>query len=121
MPIKDPVKRAAYNKEWSDNNKEKRNSTYLKYRENNRQANRDRTIYYKYGITGEEYRQLFIDSPICELCDERPSAHLDHDHNTGKVRGVLCLVCNTGLGKLGDTIEGLERALNYLKERTYVN
>jgi len=42
--------------------------------------------------------------------------HIDHDHTTGVVRGVLCKPCNTGLGLLGDSEEGLSRALDYLRE-----
>lgn len=41
---------------------------------------------------------------------------VDHCHSTGKIRGLLCHNCNTGLGKLGDSIESLTKALNYLKE-----
>lgn len=42
----------------------------------------------------------------------------DHIHGTSHVRGLICYSCNTGIGKLGDTIEGVERALMYLKENT---
>lgn len=56
---------------------------------------------------------------FCDNCDEpRPPKkplHYDHDHKTGQFRGWLCTRCNTGLGLLGDTIETVERALNYLK------
>ena len=40
----------------------------------------------------------------------------DHDHDTKKFRGWICASCNHGIGKLGDTIEGIERALEYLKK-----
>jgi hypothetical protein len=40
--------------------------------------------------------------------------HLDHDHETGEFRGWLCWHCNTGIGKLGDTPDGLRNALDYL-------
>jgi Recombination endonuclease VII len=40
----------------------------------------------------------------------------DHDHSTGKFRGWLCSSCNTAIGKLGDTVEGLEAAISYLKK-----
>lgn len=43
---------------------------------------------------------------------------VDHIHGTFHVRGLLCDSCNTGIGKLGDSIEGLERALDYLKRTT---
>ena len=42
---------------------------------------------------------------------------MDHDHESGDFRGWLCTSCNTGLGKLGDSIAGLESALAYLKSR----
>ena len=41
--------------------------------------------------------------------------HLDHDHKTGAFRGWVCRSCNHGIGMLGDSIEGVKRALNYLR------
>lgn len=55
----------------------------------------------------------------CELCGKPSTSerafHPDYDHDTGAFRGWLCVGCNTGLGKLGDNIEGLERAIDYLR------
>ena len=55
----------------------------------------------------------------CECCNEPfrsgKATHLDHDHVTGKFRGWLCNRCNMGLGNLGDSIEGVERAIAYLR------
>jgi hypothetical protein len=42
---------------------------------------------------------------------------VDHNHETGEVRGLLCNACNTGIGKLGDSVKILENAIKYLKER----
>lgn len=57
--------------------------------------------------------------PRPEICERpnctRPATVADHDHTTGKFRGWLCMQCNTGLGKLGDTIEGLCFAITYLR------
>lgn len=57
---------------------------------------------------------------FCECCGGRPNGkgtlHLDHDHKTGKFRGWLCYLCNTGLGKLGDDREGLMKAMVYLEK-----
>lgn len=43
----------------------------------------------------------------CKICSRKfkqgVSAHVDHDHDTGEVRGLLCMNCNTGIGKLGDS------------------
>jgi len=55
----------------------------------------------------------------CKCCGSvtKPSsAHMDHDHITHAFRGWLCRACNTGIGSLGDTVEGLEKAINYLKD-----
>lgn len=45
----------------------------------------------------------------------RPYLSLDHDHVTMEFRGYICESCNTGVGKLGDTKEGLQVAMNYLE------
>lgn len=52
---------------------------------------------------------------LCWVCKAKPFAHVDHCHETGKVRGVLCGTCNTGLGKLGDNLASLRRAVAYLE------
>jgi hypothetical protein len=56
---------------------------------------------------------------LCECCgrSNRRALALDHCHVTGEFRGWLCDACNMGLGKLGDTVEALERALAYLKRK----
>ena len=45
--------------------------------------------------------------------------HIDHCHTTGAVRGVICARCNLALGSLGDTVEGIQRALDYIKGEYY--
>ncbi len=52
----------------------------------------------------------------CDCCgDDSKVFHIDHDHETHKVRGILCSRCNMGLGHFGDSIERLEQAIIYLK------
>lgn len=57
-------------------------------------------------------------SEFCELCgrlpDEDRALAADHDHSTDKFRGWICWHCNCALGKFGDSIEGLMRAVKYL-------
>lgn len=65
----------------------------------------------RYGLTEEQV--LAEREKDCEICG-KPSKHFDHDHETGRYRGRLCQSCNTGLGKLGDSVEGLQRAIQYL-------
>lgn len=55
---------------------------------------------------------------VCECCGKPPgkaALALDHDHTTGKFRGWLCHGCNLGIGRLGDSAEGVQRALTYLR------
>jgi len=77
---------------------------------------RARLLHY-YGLTLEEWHAMLISqSGRCALCcDPMKDPHTDHDHETGAVRGLLCSGCNTALGRLGDSIEGLERAIAYLR------
>lgn len=55
---------------------------------------------------------------LCEICCKPPKKRLnvDHCHETGKFRGWLCTGCNTALGKFGDSVAGLMRAVAYLKK-----
>ena len=74
----------------------------------------------KYGISLEEHAKLLTSqNDSCAICklpfnDARPS-HIDHDHKTGKVRGLLCKACNTGLGNFRDNSVYIEKAIAYLK------
>jgi hypothetical protein len=63
-----------------------------------------------------ELRKLVGPPPDkCELCGRVESLCLDHDHVTQEFRGWLCPSCNTSLGGLGDSVEGLRRAIAYLE------
>ena len=74
----------------------------------------------RYGMTHAEYVELTIaQDGLCAICHQEPGArgfHVDHDHATGKVRGLLCHGCNTALGLLQDNPHLLARAATYLKE-----
>jgi len=73
--------------------------------------------YAKYGITKEQFDELFKNQegkcPICKT-ELKEEIHIDHDHLTGQVRGVLCGKCNKGLGQFNDNIESLTNAIKYL-------
>jgi len=78
---------------------------------------------YTYGLTLVEANQILArQGGVCAICrttefmgpGKRPC--IDHDHTTGKVRGILCQRCNTALGLFNDDIERLEAALKYVKE-----
>ena len=78
----------------------------------------------KYGITIEDYDRMLEDQggrcAICRTNDPGGSGSrfaVDHDHKTGKVRGLLCQNCNTGIGLLQDNVLILEQAIRYLNEK----
>lgn len=68
----------------------------------------------RYNITIDEYISCMNTSPVCQHCGSKESLCYDHDHNTGKFRGVLCRKCNSALGKLGDTLQSIEKMYIYL-------
>lgn len=70
----------------------------------------------RYGITGAQYDQLVADQGgVCALCRQRAPQHVDHDHLTGRVRGVLCSCCNQGLGNFRDDAATLRQAADYVE------
>ena len=72
----------------------------------------------RYTVSKEVYTEL-LKINNCQLCDrvfsKRADKHIDHCHTTGKIRGLLCRTCNVSLGGLGDTVESLKKAINYLE------
>jgi hypothetical protein len=71
--------------------------------------------YTRYGLSKEEYDSILKQQDYkCAICRYDKRLDVDHCHSTGKVRGILCNGCNTAIGKLGDTLEGIQRAINYL-------
>jgi hypothetical protein len=55
---------------------------------------------------------------VCAICGRPDPEHVDHDHETGAVRGILCFNCNGGLGQFRDDIDALQCAAVYLEGKT---
>lgn len=102
--------KAAYQREWRKTNPEKTKSHSLRKH---------------YGIGLDEYDKIYeAQLGVCAICKQPESAKdkdggprmmaVDHCHETGKVRGLLCTGCNTALGGLKDSIDLLDAAKNYL-------
>lgn len=74
----------------------------------------------RYGITGAEVAAM-IDAQggLCAICQEREPKHVDHDHVTRSVRGVLCSCCNQGLGNFRDRPDVMRAAIDYLERTTW--
>lgn len=103
--LADPQKYLSRSREWGHNNPDKKRTTFMKWR---------------YNISPDDFLKLLeIQDGRCGICKTtnpgKTGWRIDHDHVSNSVRGILCHKCNTSLGGLGDDIEGLERALSYLK------
>lgn len=77
-----------------------------------------------YGLTKEEHDRMFeAQNGVCAICKSTPnkstnntmSLHVDHDHETGEVRGLLCHKCNAGLGFFNDSLKLVQEAAKYLE------
>lgn len=74
----------------------------------------------QYGITVEQRDQMISDQGgLCAICFTELIAgvktHIDHCHETNKVRGILCINCNQALGKFKDSVQTLQNAIKYLE------
>lgn len=97
-------------REWTDNNK-----PYIK------RGKRNRDLLRLYGITTEQYNDMLeYQNNKCKICEtehtDEKYLHVDHCHDTMKVRGLLCGKCNTGLGLFNENIKLFIKACDYLKE-----
>lgn len=108
-------------KAWRESNPERARATKAAYIEAGRKRAVDRRyqLKRKYGITPEQYDALLAEqSGGCAICGRPPrrdiSLHVDHEHGTGRIRGLLCFRCNNALGDFGDDHDRLGAALAYL-------
>lgn len=121
-------KRKASKDRWLAENPEKPAEYTKAYRERNvektRAYEKKRGWLRNYGITIEEYEEtLILQGRCCKICKQHESGFkkslaVDHDHKTGKVRGLLCSNCNTALGLLKENLDLFENAVRYLKEHS---
>mgnify|MGYP001189280795 CR=1 FL=1 len=103
----------------------------LRQNRDNKKRNKRKPNYHphhikQYGLTLEQYEgMLEFQEHKCKICGEEESAvdktgtirrlAIDHDHDTGQIRGLLCRACNTALGSFKDNVESLKRAILYLE------
>lgn len=104
-------------KQWYENNKDRKKELSKQYKH----IKKDKDLQTTYGINLATYNTMLVEQGCrCKIC-QKPQGDLkralcvDHDHNTGKVRGLLCDTCNRSLGLLKDNVNILERAVKYLE------
>jgi hypothetical protein len=125
MPCKDKEKRKEYMKKYSEEYRRTHEIEYKKSQENYRKNYpakiRNSNLKCHFGITLEQYNELFIiQKGCCSICGRHQSEFkrilgVDHDHETGRVRGLLCHSCNVVLGLIHDNPDILRSALDYLE------
>lgn len=108
---------------WRDSNPDKVKEINRKYRKSNPEKvalkQRRCSLKRKYGITLDDYNSMLeAQGGRCAICGEEKAETLsvDHDHETGKVRGLLCAHCNHVVGFARDKIELLESTIRYLTD-----
>ena len=70
----------------------------------------------RYGVDVVTVEWLILQQGgLCAVCKTGKAEHVDHDHRTKSVRGILCFNCNRGLGKFGDDLGRMRRAIDYLR------
>lgn len=118
-----------YSREWRQQAENRiRDSAYRqKYRadpvklERIRERGRRSNIRQKYGLTDEAYIALLdAHNHQCAICFDTETLCVDHDHETGKVRGILCNRCNSGIGMLRDSLLLVQKAGEYLEKHREV-
>lgn len=113
-------KRRKHGRDWYHRNKEQQLA------KRNRDAARAFQLRRNYGITAEQYAvMLEAQGGVCAICRQSETAKnvkgeiralaVDHDHETGAVRGLLCQLCNQGLGAFRDNAVFLQAAIEYLE------
>lgn len=118
-----PANRRNYDKEYYRNNREKALLYRKDYYSRNKRAFRRRLLMNTFGLTLEDYdRMLSEQQGGCAICGTAEAGgrgffHVDHDHETEEIRGLLCANCNLGIGNMADSPEILEEAARYLRKQ----
>ena len=118
-------RRAEYNKRYRQNHPEKVRETNRRNNARYREGDIRRRYHLKstYGISIEHYEQLLEkQGGVCAVCGTSNwggaygKPHIDHDHKTGVVRGILCVRCNVAIGLMGDSPDRALEIISYLRK-----
>ena len=115
-------KRLYADKAWYDRKCEINRKYMARIRKENpellKNRDKERTIFAlikKYGLTVDQYHALQEKQDfLCAICNEERPLQIDHNHQTGKIRGLLCMPCNVSIGHLQESTKNLRSAIAYL-------
>ena len=119
---KEKVKKRVKN--YYEKNKKQLKISQKKYYQKNKKRILEHTKRYElkatYNLTFEQLDEILIaQNHKCLICNKslmETRRCIDHDHKTGKIRGILCIECNSVIGLAHDNIETLKKAIDYLKK-----
>jgi len=126
MPLADLEARRAYKRDWYAKNKDKIRAYFREWDRQNpekRKRYQRAKLLSRYGITIDDYDLMMErQDGACAICGATEAAAsrfhsfaVDHDHETGIVRGLLCIACNRAIGLLGDDPDLLRKAALYVE------
>ena len=127
MPYKSLEDRRRYSRRYYHQFREEVLAKSKIWRDNNKGLRRTNQLRTTYGITDAEFNALWaVQKGRCAICTtvlalppvRRGTTNapcLDHDHTSGKLRGLLCMLCNRGLGNFKDSVEALKTAADYVR------
>jgi len=79
-----------------------------------------------HGVTPEQFNNMILSANnCCQICkkpfgnNRATTPHIDHNHKTGEIRGLLCKFCNSGIGMFMENITIMETAIKYIEKRTH--
>lgn len=112
-------------KKYQDTRRIERAKYLREYRKNNPDKTKQHIVKSKYGLSKEKYEELILSSNgLCQSCGEPESfmkngevrsLSIDHDHNTGAVRGLICNSCNRAIGFAKENADRLQACAEYLR------
>lgn len=113
-------------KEWIQNNPERHKKNMRRYfsikknKEKLYNAVRKNALKNRYNLTESDYEQMLKEqNGVCAICGREPQKRklaVDHCHKSNKIRGLLCVTCNLGVGYLKDDVSLLKMAIAYLQK-----
>jgi hypothetical protein len=105
-------------RKYSQQNRDKLIPYYKEYNRRNRTKRKEQQLVREYGLSSLEFKEMLErQEHRCAICYEsfnEKVIYVDHNHETGEVRGLLCNLCNMGLGLFKDNTERLGNAIKYL-------
>jgi len=111
-----------YYREYRKTHKEQTKNSYKKYQKTHKEKIREYCIKHKYNLTKLDFNNLLLaQNNRCAICNESldltntRNIHIDHNHKTKKIRGILCQKCNQAIGLLRDNPEYAYNASIYLE------